>query len=539
LFTPRGGLLLQPSDGNPERIILADDASIGPTLPVVDTTATFAGATMGVLDYTFGNFKLFVTALPAAAGTLTRETATAAGPNELAVATFDAEGLDPTDPPSKFAALANLIVSRMGSPDLISVEEVEDDNGPTNDATVGATTTWATLIAAIQAAGGPAYDFRQVDPADDQDGGQPGANIRQGFLFRSDRGLAFVDAAGGGSTTANNVLPGPHLEYSPGRLDPTSPAFTTSRKPLAGEFRFQGAPLFVVGNHFNSKGGDDPLFGRYQPPARPSDAQRHQQAQVVNDFVDAIVAQDANANVVVLGDINDFEYSGPLATLQGSPAVLTNLHSKLTLAERYSFVLDGNSQALDHILTSSHLTGRAQRFDSVHVNAEFGTGVAGHDPVIGYLCANAAAFEAGSAQCAPPPPVDPGPGTTAPPQDGGGAPVSPPAGGTVRDTLAPAVTLLVGPKQRRARVIAKGLSITVGCSEPCTFTAKVLLGGRGVGSATGRLTAAGKKKIALKLTRKGKAGVRRMRSAKLVVRVTASDAAGNARTVTRKVTLRR
>jgi hypothetical protein len=243
--------------------------------------------------------------------------------------------------------------------------------------------------------------------------------------------------------------------------------------------------------------------------------------------------------VVVLGDINDFEYSGPLATLQGSPAVLTNLHSKLTLAERYSFVLDGNSQALDHILTSSHLTGRAQRFDSVHVNAEFGTGVAGHDPVIGYLCANAAAFEAGSAQCAPPPPVDPGPGTTAPPQDGGGAPMSPPAGGTVRDTLAPAVTLLVGPKQRRARVIAKGLSITVGCSEPCTFTAKVLLGGRGVGSATGRLTAAGKKKIALKLTRKGKAGVRRMRSAKLVVRVTASDAAGNARTVTRKVTLRR
>jgi hypothetical protein len=34
----------------------------------------------------------------------------------------------------------------------------------------------------IGAAGGPTYDFRQIDPVDDQDGGEPGGNIRVGFL---------------------------------------------------------------------------------------------------------------------------------------------------------------------------------------------------------------------------------------------------------------------------------------------------------------------------------------------------------------------
>ncbi len=72
--------------------------------------------------------------------------------------------------------------------------------------------------------------------------------------------------------TPNDVVDtpgGPQLLYSPGRIDPTNPAFTSSRKPLAGEFEFRGETFFVIGNHFNSKGGDDPLFGRFQPPDPP------------------------------------------------------------------------------------------------------------------------------------------------------------------------------------------------------------------------------------------------------------------------------
>src|SRR6185369_14472161 len=103
------------------------------------------------------------------------------------------------------------------------VEEVQDNNGPTDDAVVDATTTYNTLITAIQTAGGPTYQFRQIDPVDDQDGGEPGGNIRQGFLFRTDRGLAFIDRPGATSDTPNAVVTtkkGAQLLYSPGRIDP-------------------------------------------------------------------------------------------------------------------------------------------------------------------------------------------------------------------------------------------------------------------------------------------------------------------------------
>ena len=46
------------------------------------------------------------------------------------------------------------------------------------------------LVCAIQAVGGPAYQFRQIDPEDNGDGSQPGGNIQVGFLFRTMRGLS-------------------------------------------------------------------------------------------------------------------------------------------------------------------------------------------------------------------------------------------------------------------------------------------------------------------------------------------------------------
>src|SRR2546428_8513322 len=107
------------------------------------------------------------------------------------------------------------------------------------------------LVAAIQAAGGPSYEFRYVSPENDHDGGEPGGNIRVAFLFRIDRGLAFVDRSGAGPLTANAVVgtgAGTRLQYSPGRIAPTNTAWTSSRQPLAAQFTFQGHRLFVIGN---------------------------------------------------------------------------------------------------------------------------------------------------------------------------------------------------------------------------------------------------------------------------------------------------
>ena len=377
--TARGGVVIRPNDFNPERIHLDDRLMPLPSLNVGDR---FRTPVVGIVDYSFGNFKLDVSE-PAVSvsGGLEREAAKPAGNHEIAVATFNVENLDPGD--DSFDELAQLIVGNLKSPDIVALEEIQDNNGPVNDAVTDASTTLTTLIAAIQAAGGPLYDFRQIDPVDDQDGGEPGGNIRVGFIFRTDRGLSFVDRPGGTPTGATGVVAGPNgpeLTFSPGRIDPTNPAFANSRKPLVGEFRYRDRTLFVIANHFNSKGGDDPLFGRFQPPARVTELQRHAQAQVVNDFVDSILAVDQRADVIVLGDLNDFEFSETLQILQGG--VLENLLLTLPRPERYTYVFEGNSQVLDQILTSRQLFRSLSVYDVVHVNSEFADQASDHEPQV-------------------------------------------------------------------------------------------------------------------------------------------------------------
>jgi hypothetical protein len=191
-----------------------------------------------------------------------------------------------------------------------------------------------------------------------------------------------VDRPGGDSTTATDVVSvdgRAALTLSPGRISPTDPAFANSRKPLAGEFRFRGEPVIVIANHFSSKGGDQPLFGRFQPPTRSSERQRHGQARAVRAFVDKLRAADARANVVVLGDINDFEFSTTADLLVGD-GWLVDLPRRLPAAERYTYVFDGNSQVLDHILLSRPLVARGYEYDIVHTNAEFADQVSDHDP---------------------------------------------------------------------------------------------------------------------------------------------------------------
>jgi predicted extracellular nuclease len=377
--TTRGGIVIRANDYNPERLILDDVIMATPT---VNTGDTLSGATVGVLDYNFGNFKLLVTSVGApTSGGIAREVTAAASPGQLAVATFNVENLDAAEGPAKFDALAAMIINNLRSPDILALEEIQDNNGPTNDTTVDASLTLARLRDAVAAAGGPIYQWRLIDPIDDQDGGEPGGNIRQAFFFRTDRGVSFVDRPGGTSTTATTVVAGPggpHLSVSPGRVDPTNPAFINSRKPLVGEFMYDTHRLFVVANHFNSKGGDDPLFGYRQPPILSSEAQRNQQATVLAGFVSQILTIDANALVAVIGDLNDFEFSRPLTILES--AGLTTLIETLPQSERYSYVFDGNSQTLDHMQVSNGLRARLVQFDSVHANSEFADQISDHDP---------------------------------------------------------------------------------------------------------------------------------------------------------------
>ena len=239
----------------------------------------FTAPVRAVVDYSFGNYKfLALNNPPLADGRLQPEQTRKRDRDELAVASYNVENLDGADQQARYDRVAEQIVDNLRSPDILSLEEIQDNDGAANAAPTRANVTHARLIEAIQAAGGPRYDYRQIDPAPSADGGEPGGNIRVSFLFRTDvRDLRFVDRPGGNATTPTEPVAGPggaQLTLSPGRVDPTNPVFTSSRKPLAGEFRYRGRPLFVVGNHFNSKGGDDPMFGRFQEPRRTSELQR-------------------------------------------------------------------------------------------------------------------------------------------------------------------------------------------------------------------------------------------------------------------------
>ncbi|MFD8014971.1 endonuclease/exonuclease/phosphatase family protein [Streptomyces sp. NPDC058955] len=341
------------------------------------------GTTEGPLDFNqFGGYTLTARTL----GTLQdmgleREVTDKQHKNELAVATYNVENLDPTDPQEKFDALAKAVVENLATPDIVALEEIQDDNGAKNDGTVSAGQTLKKFTDAIVAAGGPAYEWRSIDPENNKDGGEPGGNIRQVFLFNPER-VSFVDRAGGDATTATGVTGSKGraaLTLSPGRIDPANAAWESSRKPLAGEFTFRGRTVFVIANHFGSKGGDESIVSHHQPPNRSSEAKRHLQAQAVNAFVKEITALDKQADVLVVGDINDFEFSGTTEALTDGDALYPAIAS-LPRSERYSYVYQGNSQVLDQILTSPGV--HHFEYDSVHINAEFADQNSDHDPQV-------------------------------------------------------------------------------------------------------------------------------------------------------------
>jgi len=360
--------------------------SLGKTadFPTANVGDVLEGATAGPLDYNqFGGYTLVANQLGTlkSAG-LKKEATQKQSRGELAVATYNVENLDPSD--ATFAEHASAIVNNLQSPDIVSLEEIQDNNGATNDGTVAADQTMTKLIDAIVAAGGPKYDWRSIDPVNNADGGEPGGNIRQVFLFNPER-VSFTDRAGGDATTAvgvTKVRGKAALTLSPGRIDPANAAFGSSRKPLVGEFVFRGKTVFVIANHLNSKGGDQGLTAQYQPPSRSSEVQRHAQATAIHSFVKDVLDTQKNADVIALGDINDFEFSDTVKILEGDGELWSAIKS-LPRSERYSYVYQGNAQTLDQILVSPSIRrGCDFEYDSVHINSEFNDQISDHDPQV-------------------------------------------------------------------------------------------------------------------------------------------------------------
>ena len=363
--TPRGGLFLDEHDRNPERL----------KIRVGKSTAWNVGDVLrnvrGVLDYSYGNFVLRLLEAPVyeGGGVKPEVTSLKGGAGYLTLSSYNVLNFSAVDK-ARAGKLAAQIVGNLGSPDLLALQEMQDNNGPLKEGGAGGEESFKLLVDSIRAAGGPIYEFIQLDPVNGKDGGQPGGNIRVGYLFNPSR-LKLVQRK---ETEAG--LPG-----SPARLGVDSPAFDSSRKSLLCEFLFGESSLYVINNHFSSKFGSPPMYGSRQPPENGGSEKRVAQFNLVNSVVERIHAAVPGAAVVVLGDFNEFPFAEPLRSAGKGRARLENLLGRLPLEARYTYNFQGNSQALDHVLVSVPLAKEAE-IDVVHINSEFASQVSDHDPVV-------------------------------------------------------------------------------------------------------------------------------------------------------------
>ena len=422
----RGNVLLTPGasdfgdtntsggDFNPERVQIDDDNGVlaSFTSPLVSVGARLSDVT-GVVNYDFGNYQVVATQAYTVtqASTLVKETGTLTGDTDhLLVASYNAENLDPGDGAARFAIIANQILHNLNAPDVVAMQEVQDNNGPTDNGVTSADQTLQMLVDAINAAAPAGVHYAFIDNpfiGNDSNGGEPGGNIRTAFLYRTDRvdlvagSLRTIGADGDAISNQDENAPGGNGDQ---QSNPDNPFFD-SRPPLVATFMFHGEAVTVIDNHFTSKGGSAPLLGSDQPPFDAGEVQRAAQAQAVNTFVDSLLASDANARVIVAGDLNEFQFEEPMQVLKGTAtvtnydvpgsdpfdavadytpggtAVLDDLQDLLPANERYDYVFEGNSETLDHVFVSNGLLSGAQ-FDVVRINAEFFDQTSDHDPLL-------------------------------------------------------------------------------------------------------------------------------------------------------------
>ncbi|GAB3144327.1 hypothetical protein GCM10027290_22400 [Micromonospora sonneratiae] len=447
-------------DGNGQRIMLGsmgvkgvsrDNTTLLPPARTFDRLTTDA---VGGLYYSFEKYGVQVeqAAFAAGADPSTNHPPRPADRNrELAVASYNVENLydyrdDPfdgcdftgnsgcpgVDPPfdyvpasaeeyaAQLAALADQIINDLHGPDLLLVQEAEDQDicsvsgstlvcGTTDNAD-GAPDTLQELALAVAAAGGPAYAAAYDRTGADARG------ITSAFLYRTDRlSLATVDATDPVLGAAPTVryrsagLPANADVQNPKSLNAVLPADVDrstgvdgsnvyTRAPQVARFSVAATPggserftLWAVSNHYSS--GPDRRVG-----------QRREQAAYGAAIVQAIEAGDANARVVLGGDLNVFPRpDDPIATGadptpsdQLAPlydAGMRNLWDDLAAdapASAYSYVFEGQVQTLDHLFVNGVLHRDLIEMRAAHINADWpasheGDGSRGssdHDPQV-------------------------------------------------------------------------------------------------------------------------------------------------------------
>jgi predicted extracellular nuclease len=388
-------------DGNPERLRVDSGAQTGSARLDVAAGQHILGLT-GVLDYAFGSY----TVLPdpgsgLVVGTQAATPVPIASAGEFTVGSANLERFfdeiddrDRDDPVLTPVAVntrlqkASLMVrSVLRSPDILGVVEVEN------------LSILQRLAARINADEAAATGVDPMYVALLEEGNDIGG-IDSGFLVKTSRvDILGLEQAGKDTT------------YTPPGQAPGSPLPLLNDRPpliLTAAVRGPGGtplPVTVIVNHLRSLSGVD------GPDGERIRAKRLAQAEFLASLIQA---RQATERIVSVGDYNAFEFNDGLVdvigTVMGRPAPadqvalagsdlvspdLINLGDALDPLDRYSFVFDGNAQALDHILVNTLAFERFTRLAFGRSNADFPESlradptrperVSDHDAVVAYF----------------------------------------------------------------------------------------------------------------------------------------------------------
>ncbi|MCX6044389.1 MAG: endonuclease/exonuclease/phosphatase family protein [Chloroflexi bacterium] len=350
----------------------ADDTSaltflsnnIGATLPdvvwgdriVVGALANARIAT-GVLDYNFGQYRLNL--LPnqrvmAEAHSFAPTQGVASTPHDFTVCTFNLYGLgrgseqltQDAEYQAQLHKQARVISESLHGCTILGLQET----GRPEDA--------QNLARELQTSFGLSYTVTALAGPQTSN---PEFPLTLSLLTRRDRVEVLKAAAPQACTSQNyqvNVLPG---------VCPAGEFALFDRPPLMATLRVTGdwgEPylLQIIDNHWKSKGGDETV----------NVVRREKQARFVAALVQAQLDSDPTAHIIVLGDLNDYYASVPVMALRTAvqPALLHTYDFLQPLA-RYTYIYNGASQILDHILMTPNMAPILASVQPIHMNADF------------------------------------------------------------------------------------------------------------------------------------------------------------------------
>lgn len=406
---------------------LAHDYNVN--LPPYSTYQVFTSPLTGNLVYAFARYTLQIDTLPEVQAGVAPDQNTpivAADPTtQFSVATFNVENLydfhndpfDINDNPENLAfnyvprtleayqthitKLARQIVEAMQSPDIIALQEVEDQ-----DVCVGGGLLYGTCSGDTDNANGLPDVLEDLSieialltnstviymSAIDRDSADT-RGITQAFLYRTDRvamPIAPEDPILGPRPNDPNADKFPmNQEISNPKSLSRMFAIGTpqyDRAPLVGLFHIFPAGMtspespyievYVSANHFISN-----------PDA--SNVLREGQAAYNIELAQSVLAINPDAYFVVAGDLNNYPYSSEVSLFD---AVFNNLWDEIPAVSRYTYIYQGQAQTLDQILVAPALANLLASVGVAHVNSDypyhFGEDVTSlysatdHDPVV-------------------------------------------------------------------------------------------------------------------------------------------------------------